>query len=231
MLPHRDDAACPARGFYTYEAFLAAARAFPAFGATGSAAARKREVAAFLAHTSHETSGGPYYSWGYCYKEVKGAPSDDDHCVPSARWPCASNKTYHARGPMQISYNYNYGAAGEAIGADLLGDPDAVTADPVVAFRTALWLWMTPRAPAQPSCHAVATGRWAPTPADRAAGRRPAFGLTTSILTGGLQCAATSGRVAFYKRYCDVLGASYGPSLDCAGQAPFDGVIRSAAQY
>jgi chitinase len=90
---------------------------------------------------------------------------------------------------------------------------------------------MTPRAPAQPSCHAVATGRWAPTPADRAAGRRPGFGLTTSILTGGLQCAATSGRVAFYKRYCDVLGASYGPSLDCAGQAPFDGVIRSAAQY
>ena len=62
MLPHRDDAACPARGFYTYEAFLAAARAFPAFGATGSAAARKREVAAFLAHTSHETSGTPYTS-------------------------------------------------------------------------------------------------------------------------------------------------------------------------
>ncbi|KAF8719822.1 hypothetical protein HU200_024580 [Digitaria exilis] len=57
MLPHRDDAACPARGFYTYDAFVAAARAFPAFAATGDATARKREVAAFLAQTSHETSG------------------------------------------------------------------------------------------------------------------------------------------------------------------------------
>jgi chitinase len=128
MLPHRDDTACPARGFYTYDSFVAAARAFPAFAATGGAAARKREVAAFLAHTSHETSGirvarehfirqsqiqsimffsvratcaGGPYSWGYCYKEVKGATSEN--CVPSARWPCASNKTYHARGPMQIS--------------------------------------------------------------------------------------------------------------------------------
>ncbi|CAN6337668.1 unnamed protein product [Urochloa humidicola] len=228
LLPHRDDAACPARGFYTYDAFVAAARAFPAFAATGGAAARRREVAAFLARTSHETSGGPY-SWGYCYKEVKGATSE--HCMPSSRWPCASNKTYHARGLMQISYNYNYGPAGEAIGADLLSNPDLVTADAVVAFKTALWLWRTPRSPTQPSCHAVATGQWAPTPADRAAGREPGFGLTTSILTGGLQCAAgSSGRVAFYKRYCDVLGVGYGPNLDCAGQAPFDGVIRTSAQ-
>jgi chitinase len=57
MLPHRDDLACPARGFYTYEAFVAAANAFPAFGTTGDNDARKREVAAFLAQTSHQTSG------------------------------------------------------------------------------------------------------------------------------------------------------------------------------
>nr|CAB3465306.1 unnamed protein product [Digitaria exilis] len=228
MLPHRDDAACPARGFYTYDAFAAAARAFPAFAATGDATARKREVAAFLAQTSHETSGGPY-SWGYCHKEVKGATSD--YCVPSSPWPCAPNKTYHARGPMQISYNYNYGAAGQAIGADLLSNPDMVTADPVVAFKTALWLWMTPRSPTEPSCHAVATGQWAPAEADRVAGRKVGYGLTTSILTSGLQCGTTSGRVAFYKRYCDVTGVSYGPNLDCAGQAPFDGIIvLSAAQ-
>lgn len=45
-------------------------------------------------------AGGPY-SWGYCYKEVKGATSD--FCVPNARWPCAPGKAYHARGPMQIA--------------------------------------------------------------------------------------------------------------------------------
>uniref|UniRef100_A0A0D9WG96 chitinase n=1 Tax=Leersia perrieri TaxID=77586 RepID=A0A0D9WG96_9ORYZ len=234
MLPHRDDASCPARGFYTYRAFVAAAAAFPAFAATGDNDTRKREVAAFLAQTSHATSGGPY-SCGYCYKEVKGATSD--FCVPNARWPCAPGKAYHARGPMQIAYNYNYGAAGEAIGADLLGNPELVATDPTVAFKTALWLWMTPpspRSPSQPSCHAVSTGQWTPTTEDRAAGRAPGYGLTTNILTGGLQCAAGgggsgAGRVAFYRRYCDVLGVSYGPNLDCSGQAPFDEDIVSSA--
>ncbi|KAL5202838.1 hypothetical protein ABZP36_013790 [Zizania latifolia] len=232
MLPHRNDAACPARGFYTYGTFVAAASAFPAFAATGDAETRKREVAAFLAQTSHATSGGPY-SWGYCYREVKGATSD--FCAPNARWPCAPGKAYHARGPMQIAYNYNYGAAGEAIGADLLGNPELVATDPTVAFKTALWLWMTPRSPRQPSCHAVVTGQWTPAPADRAAGRAPGYGLTTNILTGGLQCAAPdagasgTGRVAFYKRYCDMLDVSYGQNMDCYGQAPFDGSIMSSS--
>lgn len=105
--------------------------------------------------------------------------------------------------------------------------------DPAVAFKTALWLWMTPRSPEQPSCHDVVTGRWTPTAADRAASRVPGYGLTTNILTGGFQCARGStggGRVRFYKRYCDILGVSYGPNLDCDYQDPFDGAIKSLAQ-
>ena len=57
MLLHRNDAACPAQGFYTYDAFIAAANAFGAFGTTGDADTQKREIAAFLAQTSHETTG------------------------------------------------------------------------------------------------------------------------------------------------------------------------------
>lgn len=57
LLKHRNDAGCPAKGFYTYDAFIAAAKAFPAFGTTGDTATRKREIAAFLAQTSHETTG------------------------------------------------------------------------------------------------------------------------------------------------------------------------------
>ncbi|KAF8765691.1 hypothetical protein HU200_008191 [Digitaria exilis] len=206
MLPHRDDAACPARGFYTYDAFAAAARAFPAFAATGDATARKREVAAFLAQTSHETS-------------------------VSKLEPDKKSLKFYKSETLYYFSNYNYGAAGQAIGADLLSNPDMVTADPVVAFKTALWLWMTPRSPTEPSCHAVATGQWAPAEADRVAGRKVGYGLTTSILTSGLQCGTTSGRVAFYKRYCDVTGVSYGPNLDCAGQAPFDGIIVLSAAH
>lgn len=57
MLKHRNDGGCPAKGFYTYDAFVAAAKAFPNFATTGDTATRKREIAAFLAQTSHETTG------------------------------------------------------------------------------------------------------------------------------------------------------------------------------
>ena len=57
MLPFRNDHRCPAKGFYTYEAFLAAASRFPGFGTTGTTQTRKRELAAFFGQTSYETSG------------------------------------------------------------------------------------------------------------------------------------------------------------------------------
>lgn len=107
LLLHRNDAACPARGFYTYDAFLAAAAAFPAFGTTGGDEQRKREVAAFLGQTSHETTGGwptapdGPFSWGYCFKQERNPPSD--YCEPRPQWPCAPGKKYFGRGPIQIS--------------------------------------------------------------------------------------------------------------------------------
>jgi hypothetical protein len=70
MFKHKDDPACPAHGFYNYTSFLRAAARFPAFGGDGDAATRKREVAAFLAQISHETTGGwatapdGPYAWG-----------------------------------------------------------------------------------------------------------------------------------------------------------------------
>ena len=57
MLKHRNDGGCPGKGFYTYSAFISAANAFPGFGTTGDADTRKREIAAFLGQTSHETTG------------------------------------------------------------------------------------------------------------------------------------------------------------------------------
>lgn len=57
MLKHRNDAACPGKDFYTYEAFISAAKSFGGFATTGDINTRKREIAAFLAQTSHETIG------------------------------------------------------------------------------------------------------------------------------------------------------------------------------
>ncbi|CAN6362794.1 unnamed protein product [Urochloa humidicola] len=236
MLLHRNDAACPARGFYTYDAFIATADAFPGFGTTGDEDTRKREIAAFLAQTSHETTGGwatapdGRYAWGYCFKEEINPAFD--YCQPSTQWPCAPGKRYYGRGPIQLSWNYNYGPAGEAIGVDLLNDPDLVADDTIVSFETALWFWMTPQPP-KPSAHDVITGQWKPSANDQDAGRKPGYGLITNIINGGLECGRgpddrVEDRIGFYKRYCDMLGVTYGDNLDCYSQRPF-GISASQA--
>ncbi|XP_042468806.1 basic endochitinase-like [Zingiber officinale] len=229
MLLHRNDAACPGKGFYTYNAFIAAANSFAGFGTTGNITAQKRELAAFFAQTSHETTGGwssapdGPYAWGYCFLVEQGNPPD--YCVTSTQWPCAAGKKYYGRGPIQISYNYNYGPAGQAIGSDLLNNPDLVASDPAVSFKTAIWYWMTAQSP-KPSCHDVIVGGWTPSSADIAAGRLPGYGVITNIINGGIECgkgtnAQVADRIGFYKRYCDILGVTYGDNLDCYNQAPF----------
>nr|AHX74093.1 putative chitodextrinase [Eucommia ulmoides] len=238
MLRHSNDAACPARNFYTYDAFISAARSFAGFATTGDSSVRGRELAAFFAQTSHETTGGwatapdGPYAWGYCFLREQGNPGD--YCQPSAQWPCASGRQYYGRGPMQISFNYNYGPCGRAIGADLLNNPDLVITDPIISFRTAIWFWMTPQSP-KPSCHDVITGRWSPSGADTAAGRLPGFGTVTNIINGGLECGHGSDprvqdRIGFYRRYCDILGVGYGDNLDCGNQRPFGNGLLVQAQ-
>jgi chitinase len=60
--------------FYNYNAFLTAAAAFPAFATSSpDPAVNTRELAAFLAQISHETTGGwptapdGPYAWGLCF--------------------------------------------------------------------------------------------------------------------------------------------------------------------
>ena len=230
ILKHRNDAACPANGFYTYEAFVNAANSFGAFATTGDTNTQKREIAAFLAQTSHETTGGwdtapdGPYAWGYCFKQEQGSPGD--YCVASQEWPCVAGKKYYGRGPIQISYNYNYGPAGKAINEDLLNNPDAVANDATISFKTAFWFWMTPQSP-KPSCHDVITGQWQPSTTDTEAGRVPGYGVITNIINGGIECgkgsnAQMENRIGFYKRYCEILGVDTGSNLDCSNQKPFN---------
>lgn len=229
LLLHRNDNACPAKNFYTYDAFVAATNSFSGFGTTGDTNTRKKEIAAFLAQTSHETTGGwssapdGPYSWGYCYIKEKGNPGD--YCSQSTQWPCASGKKYYGRGPIQISHNYNYGPAGQAIGSDLLNNPDLVETDATISFKTAIWFWMTPQSP-KPSSHAVITGSWTPSAADTSAGRVPGYGVITNIINGGLECghgtdSRVQDRIGFYNRYCQIMGVSPGDNLDCGNQRPF----------
>ncbi len=228
MFLHRGTAPC--RGaFYTYAAFVAAAATFPTFAAEGTGEQRRRELAAFLANIGHETTGGwptapdGPYAWGLCWI-TEGATVPDSalpaYCdAGSIRHPCRPGRKYYGRGPIQLSWNYNYGQAGEALGLPLLDAPERVAEDAVVAFRTALWFWMTAQPP-KPSCHAVMTGSYTPSAADLSAGRRPGFGLTVNIINGGLECgrptpAQVTDRVGYFQRFASRLGVTLGDQLTC----------------
>uniref|UniRef100_A0ACD5WQ61 Uncharacterized protein n=1 Tax=Avena sativa TaxID=4498 RepID=A0ACD5WQ61_AVESA len=194
MLSERNRTGC-AGGFYTYDSFVEAASKFPAFGATGDEETRRRELAAFFGRTSSVTDG-------YCY--VKSVER--------------GNTSYYGRGPIQLTSEGNYQQAGKALGLDLVSNPDLVSNDSVVAFETAIWFWVTPQPP-ESSCHDVMTGNWTPSAQDRDAGLLPGYGMTARIVSGEVDCSATSKEAPYavqhYKSYCDMLHVGYGDNVFC----------------
>jgi len=217
-----------ANALYTHAALVAAAEYYPAFASTGTLAQRRRELAAFLANIAHETTGGwptapgGAQAWGLYFIEEVGCEGGacTGYCdAGNVTYPCAPGRTYHGRGPIQLSWNYNYGQVGAVLGLDLLNTPSLVTSDGVVAFRTALWFWMTAQSP-KPSAHAVMTGGWTPSAGDVAAGRTVGFGMTINIINGGLECQQPTNtkvqdRVAFFQRFTTMLGTTTGDNLYC----------------
>jgi len=222
---------------YTYEAFIKAAASFPLFAGEGSPEMRKRELAAFFAHAAHETTdggpgspGGPF-AWGLFYTEELGCK--DGHCTVyntggNSPYKPAPGKSYYGRGPLQLSYAYNYGQAGVDMNLPLLAKPELVGQDGVIAFRAALWFWMKPQPP-KPSCHDVICGKWTPGAEDLRMGRKPGFGMTINIINGGIECpskdaqikANRADRIGFYRRFATGLGVKVESDCDCAGMQPY----------
>ncbi|KAJ9556727.1 hypothetical protein OSB04_011341 [Centaurea solstitialis] len=183
---------CPGKRFYTRDAFLKAIGNYPQFGRSGSTEDSKREIAAFFAHVTLET--------GYlCYiEEINGA--SNTYCDESnTQYPCNRRRSYYGRGPIQLTWNYNYGAAGESLGFDGLNNPAIVARDPVVSFKTAVWYWME-------------NAHW-----DFASGK--GFGATIRAINGG-ECDGgnpnnVNSRVSYYVDYCKQFGVGTGNNLKC----------------
>lgn len=56
----------------------------------------------------------------------------------------------------------------------------------------------------------------------------------TNVINGEVECGDgtnefVADRIGFYKRFCDILGVSYGHNLDCYEQKPFGSAIALAA--
>lgn len=186
--------------FYTYSAMVAAMHKYPAF-ASGSGDTAKREIAAFLANVNQE-------SGGLRYVEELNRSIWYKYCDAGMSYGCpAGREAYHGRGPLQLSWNYNYKAAGESLGADLLHRPDLVKTDATIAWGSALWFWMTQSGAGPVTAHAAITG---------SAG----FGGTIRSINGSIECnggntPAVNNRVNSYQEYCAMLGVSPGGNVRC----------------
>lgn len=196
---------------------------YGAFCAEGSPLVNKKELAAFFANIAHETRHGENgkYNDGLMYTHELNTSLP--YIAESDEYPPVAGKKYYGRGPLQLSYNGNYGYASDCIfGNDkvLLNNPDLLETDPVAAFKAAIYFWMTPQT-YKPSAHDVMIGKWQPSATDKAKGRTPGFGMTINIINGEVECnkgdnmSSMTDRIGYYKYFLSKLGVS-DPNCACS---------------
>ncbi|MFE7775312.1 glycoside hydrolase family 19 protein [Streptomyces sp. NPDC057445] len=187
--------------FYTYSGLTAALSAYPAFANTGSDTVKKQEAAAFLANVSHETGG-------LVHIVEQNTANYPHYCDRSQPYGCpAGQAAYYGRGPIQLSWNFNYKAAGDALGIDLLNNPWRVERESAVAWKTGLWYWNTQNGPGTMTGH-------------NAMVNQAGFGQTIRSINGSLECdgknpAQVQSRVDNYRRFTQILGVPTGGNLYC----------------
>lgn len=190
--------------FYTYAGLLEAIKAYPEFARFGSEIENKRELAAFLANIMHESHQLQAIT------EVD-TRTHDHYCNDKQGVPCAKGKQYYGRGPIQLSWNFNYDLAGKALGLDLLNDPDMVARVPAVAWKTALWYWMEIPGSGPVSSH-------------QAMKQNKGFGETVRSINGALECSKPADNIGYqqqqmriqnYLRITQLLGVDPGDVQAC----------------
>jgi hypothetical protein len=191
-------------GLYSWSGFVSMNNKYPDIANQGDINLRKREVAALLAHFAHET-GDFYYT-----QEINPTCG----CDTSRSYGCpAGSCNYFGRGWTQLTWNFNYNDAGNALGYDLLHNPGWVSSDANISAQTAAWYWATQYGPGGYG----ANSHQAISDSNGGGG----FGQTIWHVNGSLECngsntAQMNDRINRYRTYCDRLGCSgYGNNIGC----------------
>ncbi len=167
---------------------------FSVFMSQGDDTIKRLELAAILANWAQETTGGwdtapdGYTSWGLCWYEEVGARGsgecyfDSGNQYQPTKTP-VGDTCFFGRGPIQLSWNANYGAFSEFLYGDmlvLLDDPDEILRDGELAFASGYWFWTTyrgsPNVPGK-TCHEIMVEEGA-----------QGFGKVINIVNGGIEC-------------------------------------------
>ncbi|GAB3920067.1 chitinase [Mucilaginibacter myungsuensis] len=194
------------------------------------AATNKKELVAFFANVGHETRKGENAKYNDGLMLITEGDTSLQYVYPNNDYPAVPGKKYYGRGPLQLSYNGNYGYASLLIYGDknkLLKDPELLERDAVAAFKAAMFFWMTPQGQ-KPSAHDVMTGQWKPTADDTAKGRKPGFGMTINIINGALECnkgdakGTMADRIGFYQHFLGLMGiADPNCACSCGSMHPY----------
>lgn len=201
---------------FTFEAFIEAAARYPMFcgeKATSNSNSLddvcRMELATFFANSTQETGGNSQWDNDHgclfhkqsfalvyevgCNLNPSACSAYNGQCT-DPHWgkvyPCASGQYYFGRGPLQMSWNYNYGAFGLVTTGNVstyLRNPDAIAQTGGLAFLSAFWFYMSPSSP-KPSIHETVVGFFTPNSADRQTNNGPNFGTTINIINGGIEC-------------------------------------------
>ena len=194
MFPNRNS-------FYTYSGLTSALDSFGSFASAGGNTIARQEAAAFLANVSHETGG-------LVHIVEQNQANYPHYCDWSQSYGCpAGQAAYYGRGPIQLSWNFNYKAAGDYLGINLLGNPYLVQTDAAVAWKTALWYWNTQSGPGTMTPH-------------NAMVNQRGFGETIRSINGSIECnggnpGQVQSRVNNYNRFVGMLGVPAGGNLYC----------------
>lgn len=212
---------------------------YSTFCNTGNDYNDKRELAAFLANITKETTGGwadpdptqsaanqptgSHGSWGLYWLRELGpggsATQKSTNCYTTGStidYQPAPGKCYYGRGPIQLSYFYNYGNFSEFLynNTSLVSNPDLLEQNGELAFLSAIWFWMTPQCP-KPSCHQVMQEIYdeSATSYSKAKMSKKGFLHTVNIINGSVEChdgawdsAKPVLRSKLYRYYMSLIG-------------------------
>ena len=131
-------------------------------------------------HCKPDAYLGGNYTDPYCSKS-QSLKIDEEGCncgpVPeSSLFPgyIESDKLFYGRGPLHLSWNYNYLEIAEVLGVDLCSRPDLVVSEEAIGWASAFWFWTSITASTgKTSAISVAEG---------------SYGGTLNAIKGDLEC-------------------------------------------